>query len=300
MDEFRIVKVNQSRRTFLKAGVAAGAALTLAVYVRAATAQRTATSQAVFEPNAFVRIGKDNTVTVIIKHLEMGQGTYTGLATLVAEELDASWAQIRVEGAPADAKRYNNLLWGPMQGTGGSSAIANSFEQMRQAGAAARAMLVAVAAKRWKVAPESINVKDGIVQHASGKKASFGELAADAAAMPAGPPPSTTTGCSRVMSAPRFGASGGVVSVMSVSSGLLIEDGAVRNAARAAVVVGSPPDGLQRAIGGQRSEDRAPLRGAPADQLRPRRLPTLRALGQRTHEEKLLTGLQTSNERSER
>src|SRR5947199_5583739 len=120
------------------------------------------------------------------------------------------------------------------------------------------------------------------------------------AVRPAGPPPSTTTGCSRVMSAPRFGASGGVVSVMSVSGGLLIEDGAVRNAARAAVVVGSPPDGLQRAIGGQGSEDRAPLRGAPADQLRPRRLPTLRALGQGTHEEKLLTGFQTSNERSER
>src|SRR5438067_13604766 len=156
MDEFRIVKVNQSRRTFLKAGVAAGAALTLAVYVRAATAQRTATSQAVFEPNAFVRIGKDNTVTVIIKHLEMGQGTYTGLATLVAEELDASWAQIRVEGAPADAKRYNNLMWGEAQGTGGSSSLPNSYEQLRKAGATARAMLVAAAAERWKVPAKEI------------------------------------------------------------------------------------------------------------------------------------------------
>ena len=68
---------------------------------------------AAFEPNAFVRIGRDNSVTVIVKHLEMGQGTYTGLATLVAEELDADWAQVRVEGAPADAKLYNNLFWGP-------------------------------------------------------------------------------------------------------------------------------------------------------------------------------------------
>src|SRR5947199_384656 len=183
MDEFRIVKVNQSRRTFLKAGVAAGAALTLAVYVRAATAQRPATSQAVFEPNAFVRIGKDNTVTVIIKHLEMGQGTYTGLATLVAEELDASWAQVKVEGAPADAQRYNNLSWGPMQGTGGSSAIANSYEQMRKAGAAARAMLVTAAAQKWNVPAASVQVRDGVVS-AAGKKATFGELADAAGKLP--------------------------------------------------------------------------------------------------------------------
>ena len=85
---------------------------------------------------------------MIAKHLEMGQGAYTGLATIVAEELDADWAQVRVEGAPADAKRYNNLFWGPIQGTGGSTAIANSCEQLRKAGATARAMLVAAAAQR--------------------------------------------------------------------------------------------------------------------------------------------------------
>jgi len=95
-----------------------------------------------------VRIGADNTVTVFVKHLEMGQGTFTGLPTLVAEEMDAAWTQIRVEAAPADASRYNNLLWGPAQGTGGSTAMANSYEQLRKAGAAARAMLVAAAAKR--------------------------------------------------------------------------------------------------------------------------------------------------------
>ena len=156
MREIKIV--NESRRRFLQAG----AGLTLAVYlpdshaapVAAAPGKAGAAAPAAaieFEPNAFVRIGEDNTVTVIAKHLEMGQGTYTGLATLVAEELDAAWPQIKVEGAPADAKRYNNLLWGPMQGTGGSTAMANSFEQMRRAGAAARFMLVAAAAADWSV-----------------------------------------------------------------------------------------------------------------------------------------------------
>ena len=181
--------VNDSRRDFLKAG----AGLTLAIAVPGAMTQVAGPGQAggklvaaaSFEPNAFVRIGTDNVVTVIAKHLEMGQGTYTGLATLVADELDAAWPQVRVEGAPADARRYNNLFWGPSQGTGGSTAIANSFEQMRKAGAAARAMLVAAAAERWKVAPGTITVSQGVVMHAaSGRKAKFGELAEAASRLP--------------------------------------------------------------------------------------------------------------------
>jgi isoquinoline 1-oxidoreductase beta subunit len=186
MGEIRIV--NESRRRFLKAG----AGLTLAIYLPPALAQMApagpgqaggrAVGATVFEPNAFVRIGRDNSVTVIAKHLEMGQGTYTGLATLVAEELDASWSQVKVEAAPADAKRYNNLFWGPVQGTGGSTAIGNSFEQLRKAGASARAMLVAAAAAKWKVPADSLTVRDGMVLHAaSGRKASFGELAQAAA-----------------------------------------------------------------------------------------------------------------------
>ena len=138
-----------------------------------------------FAPNAFVRIGPDNTVTVIVKHLEMGQGTYTGLPTLVAEELDADWSQIRVEGAPADAKRYNNLFWGEAQGTGGSTALANSYEQLRKAGATARAMLVAAAAEKWQVPASEINVSKGVVfMRRARRKATFGELAADAAKQP--------------------------------------------------------------------------------------------------------------------
>jgi isoquinoline 1-oxidoreductase beta subunit len=132
-----------------------------------------------------VRIGTDNTVTVIVKHFEMGQGTFTGLPTLVAEELDADWSQIRAEGAPADATRYNNLFMGQMQGTGGSTAMANSYDQMRKAGAAARAMLVAAAAERWKVAAGEITISRGVVQHAAtNKTARFGSLAAAAAKQP--------------------------------------------------------------------------------------------------------------------
>ena len=100
-----------------------------------------------FAPNAFLRIGADNSVTVIAKHLEMGQGAYTGIATIVAEELDADWSLVRVESAPADAKRYANLAFGTLQGTGGSSAMANSWMQLREAGGKARAMLLAAAAK---------------------------------------------------------------------------------------------------------------------------------------------------------
>jgi isoquinoline 1-oxidoreductase beta subunit len=168
--------LNVSRRDFLKS--AGGLVLAVALPVKAFPQPKAAP----FAPNAFIRIGTDNTVTVIVKHLEMGQGTYTGLPTLVAEELDADWGQIRVEGAPADASRYNNLFWGPAQGTGGSTAIANSWEQLRKAGATARAMLVAAAAKRWGVEPNTITVTRGTVLHkASGRKANFGQLAADAA-----------------------------------------------------------------------------------------------------------------------
>ena len=131
--------------------------------------------------NNFVRVGSDNTVTVIIKHLDKGQGVTTGLTTIVAEELDAEWSQMRWEFAPADATRYNNLWWGAFQGTGGSSSIANSWLQLRTAGAAARAMLVAAAAAHWKVPASEISVAKGRMSHASGQHATFGELAVSAA-----------------------------------------------------------------------------------------------------------------------
>lgn len=187
--------VNESRRDFLKLGIVSGTGLTLGVYFQALLAEEvlsgpghatsTLAEHGVLEPNAFVRIGTDNSVTVISKHIEFGQGTYTGLPTLIAEEMDAAWSQIKVESAPADATRYNNLHWGPFQGTGGSSSIANSYEQLRHAGASARAMLIAAAAQAWGVSADSISIEQGVVLHkASKQSATFGELAELAAKQP--------------------------------------------------------------------------------------------------------------------
>ncbi|MCA9777976.1 MAG: xanthine dehydrogenase family protein molybdopterin-binding subunit [Candidatus Eremiobacteraeota bacterium] len=131
--------------------------------------------------NAFVKIGSDDTVTVIIKHAEFGQGVTTGLTTIVAEELDARWDQMKWEFAPADASRYANLKFGTVQGTGGSSSIANSWNQLREAGAGAKAMLVAAAAEAWQVKPEEITAGDGKLSHKNGKSGTYGEFAAVAA-----------------------------------------------------------------------------------------------------------------------
>ena len=175
---------NPARRQFLQVAAIAGGGFAIG-FSNLARAAAAGAGSADFVPNAFVRIGGDSSVTVLIKHLEMGQGVSTGLPTLVAEELDADWAQIRFEGAPANASLYNNLLWGPAQGTGGSTAIANSYEQLRKAGATARAMLVAAAADEWKVPADSITVSKGVVAHkATNRKASFGQLAAKAATQP--------------------------------------------------------------------------------------------------------------------
>lgn len=186
---FRIENAFQTtRRGFLKGGAGLALAIVAPTVALAEVGGPGHAGSAMvdgeFSPNAFLRIGTDGTVTVVSKHLEMGQGVYTGLATLVAEELDADWSRVTVEGAPADAKRYSNLFW-KAQGTGGSTAIANSYEQMRRAGATARAMLVAAAAKEWKVPASQITVKNGVVSHAaSGRKAGFGELAEAAAQLP--------------------------------------------------------------------------------------------------------------------
>jgi isoquinoline 1-oxidoreductase beta subunit len=176
-----------TRREFLKATGAAGAvALTigfdwLGPSRRAAAVGANAPG---FAPNAFLRIGADGGVTIISKHLEMGQGSYTGIATVLAEELDADWAKVRVESAPANAKLYANFAFG-MQGTGGSSAMANSWTQLREAGAKGRAMLVSAAAKEWKVPATELTTDKGVVYHAGSKRqASYGSLAGKAAALP--------------------------------------------------------------------------------------------------------------------
>jgi isoquinoline 1-oxidoreductase beta subunit len=139
---------------------------------------------ATFAPNAFIRVAADDSVTVLVKHIEFGQGPFTGLATLVAEEMDADWGQMRAEHAPADVKLYANLAFG-VQGTGGSTAIANSFEQTRKAAATARAMLVQAAAQAWSVPAGEISIEAGVLKHASGKQGRFGEFAEAASKLPA-------------------------------------------------------------------------------------------------------------------
>ncbi|TAL30881.1 MAG: xanthine dehydrogenase family protein molybdopterin-binding subunit [Phenylobacterium sp.] len=136
------------------------------------------------EPGAFgpfLKFAKDGTVTVVSKHIEFGQGNHAGLAAIAAEELDADWTTVKVEQAPANAKLYGNRLMGGTQGTGGSSAVSNSWMQLRTAGAAARAMFVSAAAAKWGVPAGEITVLNGVLSHASGKQAGFGELIDEAA-----------------------------------------------------------------------------------------------------------------------
>jgi isoquinoline 1-oxidoreductase beta subunit len=172
-----------SRRSVLKAA----AGLTIGVYIAGSSkvlAQAPPPAGNVnIAPNTFLTIGADDTVTVLCKHIEFGQGPFTGMATLVAEELDADWSQMRADHAPSNPVLYKNLLFG-VQGTGGSSAIANSYEQMRKVGAAARAMLVGAAADEWKVPASEITVQDGIIRHPSGKEGRFGAFAEKAMQLP--------------------------------------------------------------------------------------------------------------------
>src|SRR6266446_1714772 len=133
---------NFSRRAVLKgtAGLVIGLYLPGRANAQSGAAQAFrpgAAGGGAFTPNAFVRVGSDDTVTVLIKHIEFGQGPFTGLATLVAEEMDADWSKVRAEHAPSNADLYKNFAFGA-QGTGGSTAMANSYEQMRKAGATAR------------------------------------------------------------------------------------------------------------------------------------------------------------------
>ena len=177
-----------SRRAFLAGAGGLVIAVTLPFKTRAQSGAAAVlggeATAATYAPNAFVRIGADNLVTVLIKHIEFGQGPFTGLATLVAEELDADWSQIRAEHSPSDASIYGNAAFGGMQGTGGSTAMAASYMVMRQAGAAARAMLISAAATAWGVPASEVTVSKGVISHAaSGRSGKFGEFAEAAAGL---------------------------------------------------------------------------------------------------------------------
>ncbi|WP_035654929.1 xanthine dehydrogenase family protein molybdopterin-binding subunit [Bradyrhizobium sp. STM 3809] len=169
-----------SRRVILKGG-AAGLFVGF-VFGSGRARSQTASPQEVLAPNAFVRIGLDSIVTVIVKHLDKGQGIATGLTTIIADELDADWAQMRFEFAPSRADLYGNLFFKGFMGTGASTSMANSFDQLRHAGATARALMIATAAKLWDIKSADVTINRGIVSCGS-NRASFGELIAVAATL---------------------------------------------------------------------------------------------------------------------
>ena len=173
--------VAPSRRSFLIGATAAGASLLVGFSAEAA-APDGAAKTAVNPFAAYVKIAPDETVTIYSSQMDMGQGIYFGLATLVQEELDADWSKVTVVGAAGDPALYGNLtIGGAAQFTGGSTGTASSWTRYRQAGATARAMLVAAAAAKWGVPAGEITAQDGMLRHASGKSATYGAMAAAAA-----------------------------------------------------------------------------------------------------------------------
>jgi isoquinoline 1-oxidoreductase beta subunit len=172
-----------SRRSFLRrTGAAAGGLIISFNLPESRVRGLLAAGAEPFEPNAFIRIATDDSITMVIHKSEMGQGVYTSLAMLMAEELDADWSKIQVESAPA-APQYAGSFG--MQITGGSTSVTTTWQDMRQAGASARALLVQAAANRWGVEPGSLKTVSGAVVGAGGQRATYGELADDAATLPA-------------------------------------------------------------------------------------------------------------------
>ena len=174
-----------SRRNFLQVGVAAGGGLLLSLSLPALTGNADAADATSFAPNAFIRIEGDGQVVLTMPYVEMGQGTYTSIPMLIAEELEVDLSQVHLEHAPPNEKLYGNPLLGGIQGTGGSNAIRGAWQPLRRAGAITRTMLVSAAAKRWNVNAASCRAQSGEVLHVpTGRRIKYGELAPAAARMP--------------------------------------------------------------------------------------------------------------------
>jgi len=169
-----------SRRTFVKIGLVAGAGLTLGIGYRIARGPGLPPTDATFAPNAFLRIGEDGSVTVVVGQSEMGQGVSTALPQLVAEELDVPWHQVTFESAPAHPA-YGYV--GGVQATGGSTSVVQAWQPLREAGATARRMLRQAAADVWGVALEEVRTQDGHALAPNGARLSYGSLAAQAATL---------------------------------------------------------------------------------------------------------------------
>ena len=174
-----------TRRGFLKASAAVGGGLLLSFGLPPALGRAAAAAEpGSFAPNAFIRIGLDGQVTLIVSQVEMGQGTYTSMPMLIAEELEVDLSDVHVEHAPPDDQLYGNPLVG-LQFTGGSTSVRAFFEPLRRAGATARSMLVSAAAETWQVDASTCRAEKGAVIHdASGRALDYGELVDKAATLP--------------------------------------------------------------------------------------------------------------------
>src|SRR5256712_4434739 len=178
-----------SRREFIGAGVAAGAGLVIGFYLPHRSSVGGGDS---FVPNAYLKITPDNRVTVVVARSEMGQGVWTSLPMILAEELEADWKQITIEQAGA------STLFGD-QGTGGSASVRTTWDPMRKAGAQAREMLISAAAQGWSVAPASCKAENSFVTHSTpGRKLSYGALATKAGKLPVPDNPALKTGAYKI------------------------------------------------------------------------------------------------------
>jgi isoquinoline 1-oxidoreductase beta subunit len=178
---------NPSRRKFLRDSAALVGGLVIGFYLpikggRAYAADAQPKTNPVYPPNAFIRIAPDDNITIIVNKSEMGQGVYTSLPMLIAEELEADWSRISVESAPVAAV-YNHTAFS-MQMTGGSTSITSTWEQMRRVGASGRMMLISAAAEQWGVPVSECHAENSQVIHSSGKKLNYGALADAAAKLP--------------------------------------------------------------------------------------------------------------------
>ena len=175
---------NVSRRRFLQSSAALGGVLVVGFFLPEGRGRFAYAEEAKrpIAPNAFVRIGKDGIVTVVVKHLEFGQGVTTSLPMILAEELECDWGKVRWELAPA-APEYAHTAFG-IQMTGGSSSVWNSWDQLRTAGAQARTMLVQAAADQWKVKPEQCRAEKGFVIGPGNRRLSYGQLTQAASRLP--------------------------------------------------------------------------------------------------------------------
>lgn len=190
-----------TRRQFIKTSALAGGGLLLACHIPLRNCDALAANSSDFAPNAFLRIGSDEKVTIIINKSEMGQGVYTSLPMLVAEELCCDWQKVSFLPSPV-ATEYNHTQFGPIMVTGGSTSVRSEWERLSRAGAAAREMLITAAALQWQVDPTLCRAEKGFVRGPGGKRLSFGKLAAKAAQLPVPKNPKLKSGAINLLGKP--------------------------------------------------------------------------------------------------